>query len=123
MSISKKILLVSLLATGSFYAHSKSEPAITEKTVINRVATEYEKKLADAQAQQQLTGMNKPFLQLIGEDLEKNMNYLYNVQSFGVKHGLVKGAGIVVGLIGLAYLHKLYANYCFHQLQKSKKSE
>lgn len=162
MSISKKLLLVGLFATGSFYAgknhrslHQSSndacatdftnpvnqqapstnhhhhisnttiytKPAHTTKKLINvtHVETEHEKKLADAQAAQQLVDMNKPAFQLVGEGLQANMSYLYNAQPFGVEHGLVKGAGIVVlTFVGAAYLYKFYADYCFQQSNKSE---
>lgn len=142
MSISKKLFLISLMVTGSFYAESASKnssthhhhisnrtiytkPSNTEKTIINRFATDQEIKLADATAAQALVNINKPMFQVIGENIHDNMQYLYNAQPFGVEHGLVKGAGIAVALIGLAYLHKLYADYCFHQSKefKSKRSE
>ena len=113
MSISKKILLVSLVAKGSFYAVEKQEstiinnnssifpakPAKTEKTLINRAPTVEEIKLANAQAALQLKNLDKSNLQIFGENLDKNMKYLCNAQPFGVEHGLVKGAGIVALLI------------------------
>ncbi len=127
MSISRKLLLVSLLVTGSFYvsAEQKSvtlpaqvhhhttvytKPETTTKKLINWIPTENEKKLADAKAEQELKDLNKPSFQKFGEDLQNNMTYLYNAKPFDVEHGFVKGAGVVAAVIILYNLYQYFQN-------------
>lgn len=136
MSISKKILLVSLMASGSFYSIDNvqgtapsiviqnnipnQKPDNVTKTIINRLPTEYELKLIDAKAKKELKDLNKTSLENICESIEKDMIYLWKAKPFGIENGVVKGAGIVVAVATLAYLYKIYQDYGYENSKTQK---
>ena len=118
MSILKKLFLMALMLTSVISVAEPAHTTITHNTTnfikpsekVYRFATWSERKLASAQAAKDLQNLNKLRLQLFGENLHANMNYLYNAQPFGVEHGLIKGAGIVVAVVSAYAMYQWYCN-------------